>query len=231
MLNQIKVLDPKIGSGIENTYISSLGNFISDTSGNALGVISNSSAEKATSVTPDDIRPELRSFTLNMNDGTVLFSFTESVVPSTFNLSGVVFAVSSAGGKQHSLQKEQEIISSGGPEIKVKLTASDIEALAKDKELAKSVGSTYISFGSSFVKDTSGYPIKEILVSKGKKALKFIEDETDPSITGFDLDMNSGMVKLKFDEVMKLESFRRQLLTLQNLVRSPTESFTLNSDD
>jgi hypothetical protein len=115
MLNQIKVLDPKIGSGIENTYISSLGNFISDTSGNALGVISNSSAEKATSVTPDDIRPELRSFTLNMNDGTVLFSFTESVVPSTFNLSGVVFAVSSAGGKQHSLQKEQEIMASGFP--------------------------------------------------------------------------------------------------------------------
>jgi hypothetical protein len=230
-LNQIKVISPKIGLNVDNTFISSKGSFVNDTSQNPIGIISNSSAISATQVIPDNIRPELRAFTLNMNDGTVIFSFTETVVPGTFNLSGVVLAVSNTGGKHHTLQKEQSVISVDGPEIKVKLTASDVEALAKDKELAKSQESTFISFRPSFVQDTNGFPVKEILLNNGKKAFEFIQDETDPSITGFDLDMDSGMVKLKFDEVMKLESFRRQLLTLQNLVRNPTESFNLKSDN
>lgn len=229
LLNDIKVLQPRIGTSPSNTFLSSNKTYINDTSGNSIAFISNASAIIAGEVRLDNVKPELREFTLNMNEGTVLFSFTESinVDPTLFNLTGVVFSVNATGTTQHTLHKEESIISLSGPEIKIKLAAVDIQALTKERYLAKSEESTFISFGANFARDTSGLTAVEIPSNNGKRAKLFIKDETDPNIIGFDLDMDNGMIKLKFDEVMKHNSFKRQLLKLQNAIRNPTESFGL----
>merc|ERR1712146_27070 len=155
----------------------------------------------------------------------------ESVDSNTFNMSGVILSSSLSGAIQHTLRHEESILLVDGPNVKVKLSAADIEAITKTRDLAKSKETTYVSIGASLIKDKNGLPVKDISLEQGQKAFDYVEDKTDPNITGFDLDMDSGKVTLKFDEVMKLESLKRKFLTLQNLIQNPTESFTLNGEN
>merc|ERR1712188_266223 len=115
-----------------------------------MGILSipNSSATKATRLAPDNIRPELRQYVLNMNDGTIIFSFTESVDSNTFNMSGVILSSSLSGAIQHTLRHEESILLVDGPNVKVKLSAADIEAITKTRDLAKSKETTYMSIGA-----------------------------------------------------------------------------------
>ena len=73
------------GTSINNTYLAVESTTISDMNGNKIVAISISNAQRATSHYPDSDLPVLVSYTLDLNTGILVLTFSETVNISTLN--------------------------------------------------------------------------------------------------------------------------------------------------
>eukprot|EP00035_Acanthoeca_spectabilis_P018800 m.403424 g.403424 ORF g.403424 m.403424 type:complete len:6121 (+) comp16790_c1_seq2:183-18545(+) len=171
----------------------------------------------------DLVRPEVASFDLDMNTATLHLVFSQAVDASTFDVTQITirssnssFAVShTLTGKRFQVNHTTIVPST---EISIGITLSDENALKAIDGLAKSTLSTFLNVTSSLVRDfsppTAGNrllpPIVPIQVSV------FVADTTVPTVSAFDLDMNSLTLTVFMSETVNVSSVQPHLISVQS---------------
>jgi len=209
--------------------------------------------KKCKTLIEDTIPPELDAFTFDI-DGLLIITFTETVDFSELQIDEVVLqsaecTKSVAGNcadtgdnfvltKVSGTRAGSTIIGTSNKILQIQLGLDDKNDIKQIVSLATiefcSVGASaaclHISFGSLFVKDMTGNPITAVGADEGKEASGFTDDETNPTLDFFTIDMSGTVAQLSltFSETVKRDSLKPQNMVLQSTIDGLTgESFGL----
>ena len=213
-----------------NTFISLEAGTVQDTSGNPSVEILPSDAMQITNHTVDDTRPSLENFDLDLDNGVITLVFSESVNITSFDHTQLTLQ------NERSSPSSTHTLGGGIPTqrlsttIDVSLLPNDLNRLKALPDLASQRSNTYLSITSGTVKDMNDNLVNSRSMSDALLVNEYTRDETEPGITGFDLDYNSGVLTVYFDETVDLGTLDSRALTFQNTMDgSDTNTHTLQS--
>ena len=228
--NVIKSLDVlAISSG--TTYLSFPSTAVNDMSGNPVNSLSLDQAQKAIKFVNDSTLPELLSFNLDLNRGELLITFSETIEPSSFNVTQLWLQNLAKNGTSvrrltGSVSEFWNLVS-----VTVGLTDGDLNEIKLDRELTTKVNNTYLRFNKFSALDKNNNQLKELEQNLAKLVLNFTEDKTPPEITSFTLDMDHPQeLLLTFDEPISSETVNISSISLQSMAEASVEDqYTLTS--
>ena len=192
-------------------------------------------SEQPYNFTDDTTGPVLVNFTLNMDTAEVRLTFDETIRANGLFTTAITFQDQLTANQSHTLTvNDRRPTSTDGTVIAFTIQAADllvIKSLGLNG-LATSAATTYISHASSLITDTKSNPAQvrndssNALVAAG-----YVRDQTDPDldITTVHLDMNSGLLRLGFDEPVDTATFNATAITLQNAQTGFTDSYNIMS--
>ena len=211
-----------------NTYLSLTSNAVQDPSSNRVVPIADSNALRATTVTQDEVSPELQNFGLDLDQQLLTLTFDETVDVSTFSITNVILQDRQTRPTQSvTLGALSTIESPDGIEVVIRLSDDDFNLITSTFPLATMDTNTFISIESGTVFDTNSNPSIEILPSNAMQITGHFPDITRPSLETFDLDLDNGVITLVFSESVNITTFDMTQLTLQNHQNLSTSTFTL----
>ena len=220
-LNQLKVRD--IARDVATTYLSYSNTTILDQ--NNLPLLERECYMMARPINaddyiPDTTSPELVSFNISINEGVLVFSFTETVMTSTLQVREIVLqnAPSINNSTQtHTLGVDRSTESFNGPTdiITIFIAPGDFNRIKFLADLAVSNETTYLSATSMTVVDTKGNTLVFVSPFDALQVTNFDPDVTPPVLVSYDLDMNFGILRLTFNETVNIDSLNFTRLTLQ----------------
>ena len=205
---------------------------ISDMAANTINTIPDTSAKRVSNYSRDNTSPVLSTFSVfDLNAGQIHLMFSETVRAATVfeetltfqrNFSLEAPGVSLTGGS-HSLADSTGIV--------ITLTLNDVNAIKLDTSLCVSTGSCAVRFNSSLLSDMADNPVTAVESSDTGSAympLSFVPDSTPPELTRFTLDMNTNVLELTFNEVVRANSLRVDSVTIQQSEFATGESVRLS---
>ncbi|XP_062518522.1 uncharacterized protein LOC134193700 [Corticium candelabrum] len=213
-LNEIKKRS-SLAIGTNSTYVSYSSDFVSDM---AYHKIVEESSGKQTAIFVNDVTPpELRLFELDLQNGTLLLSFTETVNVSSLNIEKLTLQNEASDPPSTSYDLTSGSYSlEDGPRIVITLSDVDLNSIKADDVLAVGINSTYLVATMETISDMSGNALKAIVSSEAQKVVRFVEDRVRPTLVSFDLDMDTGTLTMKFSESMEAFSLRVTQLWLRD---------------
>ena len=185
------------------------------------------SAMKVTSFTPDVVPPNLLSYDLNKNSGTLTLRFDEPVNLKTFNTSGIVVQSKIERGSGLNFVILQgsgtKVVGSdgtggiGASTIQITLGMSDL-----GKVLSLDLGS-YLTMTKDTAKDMSIPPLDTVPIVDGSAMAVTLltPDTTGPNIQRVDIDLELGLLTITFSEPVDASTFKPSLMSLQGVASSP----------
>ena len=213
-----------------NTYLSLTATAIQDISGSPVVPVPPSNALRVSIFTEDTTPPELLSFTLDLDIGSLELTFSEAVNISALDPTGITL-------QSHLTSPILDFTLTGGSavavsftEIMLVLSTDDANALRRMQGLATSIVDTYLALTSDIILDYNGNPVLPISPSAAFQATQFIAD-TPPEVVSFPVfDLDTGMFSISFSEPVDASSANITQFTLYNDRSSTaTASYTLTS--
>lgn len=243
-LNELKLLDICIERSTCYLSLSPLSN-IADLSNQTILPASALPVQNHTSdVTP----PQLSSFaSFDLDSGTLELSFTETVNILSFSPTELILQNSPGATFSSSYILTGGELSYNTVSVTVTLSHTDLNAVKADGLLCTSESTCYAQFSAELVDDVSGNSVVPTLQAQALDYLEF--DSTQPRLLTFDLDLNTGLMTLYFDETVNSVSFAPEEIVIQNSpsatafvqlspdtsfdgsIRSNTFGFTVDSTD
>ena len=229
-LNAIK-LQRNLAVSESTTFLSLTRNSVVDFAGNPVIEISRTSARPVDNFTADTTGPELIRYSFNVNNGVLVFTFTEVVDASTFNTSAIVLQdsrdVASASGVYRLTSGVPSI--ADGTEITLMLSQQDIVGIQEQVTIGSSTGTTFISVEETLVMDTNSNPAMPILESDALQIFEqdFTPDTTNPSLSQYTFDLDSGQLLLTFTKVIVVDQIDYTRITLQSSSLAIGDMYTL----
>ena len=216
-LNEIKRLTQLATSNL-TSYITLTAEAIDDMSGNSVIPISNGNATQVSIFIPDITDPILVSFSLDLNLGLLQLTYSETVDFSSLDFTFVTVQNSSflINSSSVELTGGQTTNLNDSTVVEVSLDIDDQNAIKRIRSLATSLNNSYLSILSGAILDMNQNPVVEVNSTNAQQAITFMEDLTDPTLTAFDLDLNTGMIFLFFDETVEADSVDLIQITLQD---------------
>ena len=199
-----------------NTFISLEAGTVDDTNGNPSIEIPPSNAPQITSHVEDNTRPSLDSFDLDLDNGVLTLVFNESVNITSFDMTQLTLQSDRRG------PSSTYTIIGGVPTqrlsttIDLSLLVSDLNAIKALPGLASLRSNTYLSITSATIKDMNDNNVLPQPMSDALLVDQYTEDETGPTITGFDLNYDSGVLTIYFDETVDLATLDPRATTFQS---------------
>ena len=215
--------------------------FMAVTSSIAIGInglitlsISEQTALPVLNFTADTVRPVLRAWSLDMNSGILILTFSETVDARTVQSSELTLQRDSLfndGTPFHYLTDSSITSTSSGPVIEIHLSYSDLNDIKRSPDLGTSQWTSYLLMSEHFVSDTSGNRVVQV-PSSGYRALRvdeFILATTPPELVSFTLNITFtfGEIGLTFSETVNIGTLNVSGVTLVN--QHLTSSYTLIS--
>ena len=194
---------PSIGTTENNTYLTISQGAISDTSMNPFPGITIDDARQAFDIIEDINPPDLVSFDFNLNSSQLLLTFDEVVFSDTVNPRLFTIQGRQTGGARYTLTNSS-VITTNNITVLIDLSNFDLNMIKSMPDLAVSNETTFISFGSSALMDTSRNNATAISSANAMQVNEFIPDTTPPVLIGFDL-LTSGssfLIRLRFSETV-----------------------------
>jgi hypothetical protein len=240
-LNGVDVSANGLAISKETTWISITSSAVTDMNLQPVVQQLDGSAINAEAFEADETSPFLVLFDLNMNaadnEAILSLSFSETVDASTFDFTKITIqssetssAVSqtiSNGGQHPSLTNHVTVYTNDdSTAITVTVTVIDVNGMKEQATLATSSSDAYISFPKELVKDMKGNFIQPVLSSGAQIVNKFVEDDTDPVLLHFDIDMDLGHLVLTFDEIVKRSTMSVPQVTLSSNVAGSADLVT-----
>eukprot|EP00729_Bicosta_minor_P004714 gene4714-23313_t len=211
-----------------DTFVSITTEALRDISDRAILPTEVGDALPATKYNPDTTAPTLEGAAFNLDgDGTLTLSFSEVIDISTKDLTAIVIQ-DAASPTVDSVRLTGGTIAETDTSktMTITLEADDLNAIKHVDGLAVSKDTTYISVDSTLIDDMTPNAITA-KVGLPLDADGFGQDNTAPTVEGFDLDMKNGMLYLTFSETVELDSLTATGITFQDHKTSPTTSYTL----
>ena len=202
---------------INNTFLV-ISNFsIQDVFGNSVIPILSLSALPVQQLIQDSRRPSLISYSFDLDNGIISFIFDETVQVTSFNVTE--FSIQ-AGVTLHNLCNYSfstgTLFVSDLHSVDFTIHLADLNMIKALPCLATMLSNTYLTIGSRFIQDMNNNYIYPISNSSALRADIFILDNSNPQLTFFDLDLNSAILTLRFDETVNLSSLLLSRLILSN---------------
>ena len=199
-----------------NTFITLLGGTVKDMQGNNNEELPTDNALQVTSHEEDRMRPIFSSFDLDLNLGILTVVFSESVNVTSFDPTRVTLQSSSSSPSHFFTLTgglvSQDVITT----IDVDLQVADLNILKQTLGLASTGADTYISFTSGLVEDMNGNPVEAVGMQEAEAVTLFTEDTTSPRLVTFNMDFNSGIVTIVFDETVDLSTINPSAITFHD---------------
>jgi hypothetical protein len=225
----------QLATHASNTYISMDRGAFTDraTPPNAVQLIPNEDALMVSDFIPDTTPPELLRFSLNLEADTLILTYSESVLISSFIPGNI--SISSQRGVGPStinfLLTGGRIVQSMFPIQSVvvfQLNSVDASFLERSSLIATTIADTYLSVNAGLAYDTNGIPS---IGHSSLQADEVIPDTMPPSVVAFDFDLDSAVLTLEFNDVVDASTVNGSAITLQSFVtRRLMESRMLTVD-
>ena len=152
-LNMLK-LRTEIATTTANSFVSFTSNTVTDFAGNDVIAVAPSSARQANSFIPDTTAPELVRYSLDMDDGFLSLTFSETVDSSTIAVSDITLLdterVADATGSYKLTDSTATTVD--GTVVNVTFSNTDFLGIQSQITVGASVASTFISTTSSLDK-------------------------------------------------------------------------------
>ena len=228
-LNWLKANDFFTSSN--TTYLSLMPSLV-DVSGNGLLAIVMFLVED---VIPDQTGPNLASFDyFDLENNYFVLSFDEPVEAGSLQATELILASQPRDdastyiltGAASVLAVDDSLLA-----VRVTLTNTDRVQIKLMPLLATVRGNTYIFLGQNAIQDTVGNVNSLVPISRAVQLNPggYRADVSPAVLVGFQLDLNSAMISITFDDVVTSSSIDPTALTLQNKGSSPTALLTLSS--
>ena len=230
-LNEIKKLE-NLATSLDSTYLEFNAALLTDMNNNYVEPIVNESRQTAL-FTPDLVSPELLSYHLDMNTGLLHLNFSETVRVATLDPPSFTFQnLNDSSNVSYTLMNGSSF-SINGPEITLIIPTLDLNNIKRISTLATEVEDTYLTIESTAIDDMNNNSVIEIVSSDALQAENFTEDITSPTLVSFDLDLDSHILWLTFDETVNISSLEAVNIVLVNsdANKNVTSSHPLSTSD
>ena len=224
-----------LGTSSDNTYIAFPPQLVVDMFGNPVEEVTFNASLQVLNFIPDTVAPVLQRFVIDLDQGFIELSFSESVLISSFSPEAIT--VQSNGTINvtdfRTLTGFARVNSTNGPILKFFLNVADLDYIKSRPNLASGIGNTFISFASSLITDMASRPVSERSNTSALPVLRtgFTGDNTEPRLTGFSLRMNSSnpskpplILVLTFSEYVNDKEIIATRFTLQPLQNNTNAS-------
>ena len=212
-LDEIKAyLD--LATNSNNTFLVIDAATILDTSGNTVVEINDTEAVQVSDLIPDTTSPVLESFDLDMNNGELTLTFSESVLSHTLTPTAFTLQVMSSLALVDSqlyytlMSANVTVTAIDHTVVRLLINNSDLNQIKKRPQLATAQNNTFLSLTENAINDTSSNKLTPILPSNGLPVTNYTRDTTPPKLASFDFDLNNGQLTLRFTETVNKSSLR-----------------------
>ena len=231
-LNDLKRL-PLLASTENNTYIRLFRGGIQDMTDNHVSSIMREFALMVDNYTTDTTRPELVSFDLNFSSERLILTFSETVNSSSLNVTRIVIQGSHSATEPNLRRLVGGIVLTPfDTVVEIQLGSDDLNYIKWVPNLATSVSNTHISFEDATVEDMFGNLVIGIDSAEARMVKNYTEDNHNPVLLSFDLDMDEGTIDLTFNETVDVSSLNVNEITIQNniILSTNTTFYVFNSE-
>ena len=211
-LNAVKAL-LDLATSTANTFLSFTSNITGDYAFNEVEPIASSNAVPVSSLIPDTTPPMFIDFSLDMNTGELTLTYDEIINASSFDPTLITLQNSTVGPSTLFNLTSGVVSSLNDPLLLVRLSKQDFNSLASERQLAVSLGTTYIQVAGGAVADLAGNPSGPVT---GLQTANFTADMTRPLLLMFTLDRSLSELNLTFSEPVDVDTFNITSLTLQS---------------
>ena len=227
-LDTLKALP--IATDVDTTYLSVTSDLILDMNNNSLVSIPNQSARMAQGFTNDTTSPRLEEYSIDMNTGVLMLTFSETVDTATLNLTQLTLQDTATATSTFTLLSSvhsREL----QPVVTVYISKRDLDLLKENRAVGTGRDDTFLTLTNLTVLDTAGNSVVPIPDGSGMQVENYTADITAPQLEAFDFDVDSGLLTLSYSETIDILSFNHTQVILQghrNLSLS-LHSFTLRT--
>ena len=161
---------------------------------------------------PDQNPPDLKKFELDLDDGTLLLSFTDLVSLSSFkhtfiNLTnGSTEILQITGGTPKRL--------SDGSTIVLTLSNDDLDKIVTNPDIGTNTSDTFIKISANYIEDLSQNQAPAV---NETAAFKVTVDSKKPTILNFIFNLNDGTLRLTIDETVPGDLFNATYVSIQSV--------------
>ena len=159
-LNALKS-DLSLATSVNNTFIRLNEGTVADNSGNPVSAIPNGAAVRINNYTADIMQPFITGFSIDLTNDIITVTFSETVLPSTFNASSLTLQSNSSGGVQYTLQDSMADLVNG-PTLVIRLSNTDSNAIKSLTSLASDGNNTFLLANASLVQDAVALTLTEV---------------------------------------------------------------------
>ena len=222
-------LSPFLCTARGNCYVSLNSGAVTDVQGNPF--VPSDEGLIATQFTRDRIRPSITNFTLDMDEGQILLTFSEPISIEIFDISGLGMQGNATGPTSVTFTSGTMTAESGqnGRFVNITLSTIDLNSL-KAAPVATSLADTFLTATSQTTRDLALPPnsLIEIPTTSALQARMYIDDKTPPSLLEFNLDLNQNTVELVFNEPLNESRLDLSLFTIYSTIPAATQNVTLS---
>ena len=180
-----------------------------------------------TSFIGDTNRPSLDAFDFDLNRGTMLLQFNETVDVSTINLEQFTFrSIQFMGDIAVNLETTPLPVSDSATLI-LQVSRGDLNRI-KSLPVCTMENDCYISFPETVLNDTSSNMVIPVVANQAIRVGNFTPDTSPPVLEQFAVfDRNEGFIVLSFSETINIDSLQPDQITLQSRSVAATEAYSL----
>ena len=229
-LNSVKV-DTSLFTNISNSFITFDSNLIQDLNRNA--VVSNNSGLQAYSFYGDFVRPNLISFTLDLDSNYLTLNFDETVNVNSLSISQITIQSLNNSGDVWMLQEgslplySAPFLDINSTVVVIELGFLDLNAIKLLTNLAVSSKTTFLYVTSQLITDMNYNYVNPINTTQALPVSSFTPDRYSPVLQNFDLDLDSEILTLQFSEVVNASSLICHEFSFSYAPSFPTNSISL----
>ena len=197
-IDQLKTND-NIGTNTSNSYIlTELGAYLD--SSNTLSL--NETIE-ATAVTPDVTQAQLESWELDLNTGVISLTFDDVVQGGTADVTKVSLANNALRSSEFILSGDSTSTSTNSVQQVITLSLNDLNQIKSrifTDGLAANENSSFIFMTAEAYLGYDSRDIIPITRTNPADSPQYMRDSVIPELSSFDLDMNTGVLTVTFNE-------------------------------
>ena len=230
-LNEIKRLT-NLATSRSNTFLVSTSDTIQDMNKNqVLPKVDGINALQVTLFTADSISPSLAAFNLDLNADTLTLEFSETVNAASLNVTQITLQSEQSGvfGQNYTLTTTSQSSSADNTTIIIDISRRDSNTIKFLTELAQDIPSTYLSLTAMAIRDMNFNSVVPIPSSNSIRVSTYIADITGPVLQSFDINLDSEILSLHFDETVNVSSIQYLYFTIQSSLGIPETNYTLSA--
>ena len=208
-----------LGNTEDDSYLIITNLSVRDIAGNPAIPVPLTNGVRASIVLPDTNPPRLLDYSLDMDTGILTLYYTEVVLTSSIRFSEI--QLQNAPNASESTTVRYSLTNGITPSVESKtlnitFTEEDLYAIQALPGLATQQGNTYLSFTNLSAMDAQSFPVIPISSEVAMQVGVFVADTTDPELTSFDFDLNTGYLNLTFNEVVNRTTTVASRVELRN---------------